>query len=501
MVVRLGKHVTGPSGYSMSRIILVSNRVADLSRASQAGGVAIAIADTLRARKGLWLGWNGKIGDRSEELNSKPAMAEFDGTTVATLALSSREHDDYYIGYANNVLWPVFHTRLDIAQFEAGYYQRYLDVNKRFAQALCPMLKPDDVIWVHDYHLIPLGMELRALGVTNPIGFFLHIPVPPAQTFLAIPEHRELARGLASYDLIGLQTKVDVGNLIDYLQDGVFGRILQDGRIRAFDRELSIASFPVGIDVDSFIGSRPKRVREMPTVTTRLLGVDRLDYTKGLPQKFRAFGRFLEKYPDYRRKVILSQIAPPTRETMVAYADIRHELETLSGSINGRYGELDWVPIQYIHRATPRKMLVDVYRNSRVGFVTPLRDGMNLVAKEYVAAQDPGDPGVLILSRFAGAAEQMKEALIVNPYDVEEMAKSIKVALEMGLTERQERHQALLDSVRSNNTYDWCRSFLNALESVGRRSALAIPASPSDAARKALQEIELARVSPRMQPS
>ena len=175
------------------------------------------------------------------------------------MPLSSREHDDYYTGYSNNVLWPVFHSRLDIAQFEAGYYQRYLDVNKRFAQALRPLLKPDDMIWVHDYHMIPLGMELRALGVTNPIGFFLHIPVPPAQTFLAIPEHRELARGLASYDLIGLQTKVDVGNLIDYLQDGVFGRILQDGRIRAFDRELSIASFPVGIDVDSFIGSRPKR--------------------------------------------------------------------------------------------------------------------------------------------------------------------------------------------------------------------------------------------------
>ncbi len=258
-------------------------------------------------------------------------MVEFAGTTVATLPLSAREHEDYYTGYSNNVLWPVFHSRLDIAQFEAGYYQRYLDVNKRFAQALRPLLKPDDTIWVHDYHMIPLGIELRALGVTNPIGFFLHIPVPPAQTFLAIPEHRELARGLAAYDLIGLQTKVDVGNLIDYLQDGVFGRILQDGRIRAFDRELSIASFPVGIDVDSFVGSRPKRGREQPSSTIRLFGVDRLDYTKGLPQKFRAFGRFLEKYADYRRKVTLSQIAPPTRETMVAYTDIRHELEIAVG--------------------------------------------------------------------------------------------------------------------------------------------------------------------------
>ena len=377
----------------MGRIVFVSNRVADISKASQAGGVAVAIADTLRARKGLWLGWSGKVGDRSEELRTTPNLVESAGTTVATLPLSAREHDAYYTGYSNNVLWPVFHSRLDIAQFEAGFYQRYLDVNKRFAQALYPLLRPDDTIWVHDYHMIPMGMELRALGVTNPIGFFLHIPVPPTQTFLAIPEHRALARGFAAYDLIGLQTKVDVGNLIDYLQDGVFGRILQDGRIRAFDRELSIASFPVGIDVDSFVGSRPKRSPEPPSSTIRLLGVDRLDYTKGLPQKFRAFGRFLEKYADYRRKVTLSQIAPPTRETMVAYTDIRHELETLSGSINGRYGELDWVPIQYIHRSTPRRMLVDVYRNSRVGFVTPLRDGMNLVAKEYVAAQDPERSG------------------------------------------------------------------------------------------------------------
>lgn len=484
----------------MSRIVLVSNRVADLSRASQAGGVAVAIADTLRARAGLWLGWSGKIGDRSEELRTEPEFQKFGNAATATLALSTREHEDYYIGYANNVLWPVFHARLDIAQFEAGYYQRYLDVNKRFAQALRPLLKPDDIVWVHDYHMIPFGLELRALGVTNPIGFFLHIPVPPAQTFLAIPEHRELARGLAAYDLIGLQTKVDVGNLIDYLQDGVFGRILQDGRIRAFDRELSIAAFPVGIDVDSFIGLRPKRDTPLSSSIIRLLGVDRLDYTKGLPQKFRAFGRFLEKYPDYRRKVILSQIAPPTRETATAYSDVRQELETLSGRINGRFGELDWVPIHYIHRSTPRRMLVDVYRNSRIGFVTPLRDGMNLVAKEYVAAQAPTDPGVLILSRFAGAAEQMKEALIVNPYDIEEMANAIKVALEMGLTERQERHEALLTGIRKHDTFAWCRTFLDALESVGRHAPLAIPSSPSEAARKALQEIEMARVSPRMRP-
>lgn len=480
----------------MGRLVLISNRVADLSKASQAGGMAVALADTLRTRGGLWLGWSGKIGERRDEQRTNPDFTKFGNATVATLPLSAREHEAYYIGYSNNVLWPVFHDRLDIAQFEAGYYQRYLEVNKRFARALHPLLRPDDTIWVHDYHMIPLGMELRALGVTNPIGFFLHIPVPPAQTFLAIPEHRELARGLAAYDLIGLQTKVDVGNLIDYLQDGVFGRILQDGRIRAFDRELSIAAFPVAIDVDAFVDSRPKHTAKKLS-TTRILGVDRLDYTKGLPQKFRAFSRFLEKYPDYHGKVLLSQIAPPTRETVTAYADIRHELETLSGRINGRFGELDWVPIQYIHRSTPRKLLVDVYRNSRVGFVTPLRDGMNLVAKEYVAAQDPDDPGVLILSRFAGAAEQLQEALIVNPYDIEEMADALKKALDMDLTERRERHEALLSDIRRNDTYAWCRSFLDSLESTSRSAPLAIPTSPSEAARRALQEIEMARVAPR----
>ena len=250
-----------------------------------------------------------------------------------------------------------------MAQFEAGYYQRYLEVNRRFARALHPLLKPDDTIWVHDYHMIPLGLELRKLGVENSIGFFLHIPVPPAQTFLAIPEHRELARGLAAYDLVGVQTqgrrrqphRLPAGRRVRPHRSRTAASASSTARCRS-------PAFPVGIDVDYFVGSRPKVLREPARSVTRLIGVDRLDYTKGLPQKFRAFGRFLEKNPDYRRKVILSQIAPPTRESVLAYVDIRHELETLSGTINGKFGELDWVPIHYIHRSTPRKMLVDVFR-------------------------------------------------------------------------------------------------------------------------------------------
>jgi len=482
----------------MGRIVLASNRVVDLSKAAQAGGVAIAIADLLRTRPGLWLGWSGKIVDKAEEAHAAPNVVEDGTTTVVTIPLSSREYKDYYIGYANGVLWPVFHSRLDLAQFEAGYYNSYLEVNRRFARALQPLLRPDDTIWVHDYHMIPLGLELRKLGVQNPIGFFLHIPVPGAQNFLAIPEHKELARGLAAYDLVGLQTRVDVTNLDHFFLDGGLGQVMQDGRIRAFDRQLLTASFPVGIDMDSFLASRPKKSREPPLLTTRLIGVDRLDYTKGLPQKFRAFGRFLEKYPDYRRHVNLSQFAPPTRESVVAYADIRKELETLSGTINGKFGELDWVPIQYIHRSTPRRMLVDIFRNSRIGFVTPLRDGMNLVAKEYVAAQDPNDPGVLILSRFAGAAEQLTEALIVNPYNVEEMADSIKIALEMGLQERKDRNEALVAAIRTQDTFDWCRTFLNTLESAHDRETRPASSPARDAPPKAQETPQFVPAPPRL---
>jgi trehalose 6-phosphate synthase len=455
----------------------------DLRKAAQAGGVAVAIADLFRERPGLWFGWNGKIVEGHDDAEAPDIkMVKAAGRSMlATLPLTADEHRDYYLGYSNSVLWPVFHNRLDLARFEAGFYARYMEVNERFARALQALIEPDDIIWIHDYHLIPLGAELRRAGVTNPIGFYLHIPVPPSQTFLAIPEHRALARALTAYDLVGLQTQADVANLIQFLEDSVSGRILQDGRISAFDHRLAIESFPVGIDPGSFAEASPvKTLVQSKDDAQRIIGVDRLDYSKGLPQKFRAFGRFLEKYPEYRRNVVLSQIAPPTRESVEAYTDIRQTLEALSGKINGMFGELDWVPIHYIYRSTPRDRLRDIYRSSRIGFFTPLRDGMNLVSKEYIASQDPEDPGVTILSKFAGAAEQLVDALIVNPYNIEQMADAIKRALVMEKAERIERHARLMNVIRGYDSAAWTASFLATLETAANeRSRAAAPLTPS----------------------
>lgn len=470
-------------GGLLTRLVMVSNRVIDFNAAQQAGGVGVAIYNTLARQSGFWFGWDGQIEDTD---SPEPKATTVGGHTTVTEPLTAADYNEYYLGYSNSVLWPVFHNRLDLAQFEAGYYSRYVEVNARFARHLAPLLEPDDVIWVHDYHLVPMAMELRKLGVENPIGFFLHIPVGPAQALLAIPENKEIARALGAYDLIGLQTQSDVRNLIDFLQQSVSGRLLPSGRIRVYETELDIGCFPVGIDSDDFAFG-PGEAEALAAADTsdvhRIIGIDRLDYTKGLPQKFKAYGKFLEEFPEYRRRIVLSQFAPPTRESVEAYADIKAELESLAGSINGRFGELDWVPINYIHRTIPRSELRDIYRTSRVGWVTPLMDGMNLVAKEYVASQDPRDPGVLVLSKFAGSAEQLADAVLVNPYDLNDLAQCLKLALDMPLEERRARHEKLVTIVRKYDSKAWGSSYFAALVKAGQRRFGRSPKSSADMGR------------------
>jgi len=457
----------------MSRLVVVSNRVAD-PRKTAAGGLAVALAEVLKNTGGLWFGWSGKIVEAADggqpdegELHTQQAGP----VKLVTVDLSREDHDAFYLGYSNGVLWPVFHYRLDLADFDAGYIAGYRRVNQLFARKLLPLLQPDDILWIHDYHLIPLAAELRALGCRNRIGFFLHIPLPPPLILAAIPGHDWLVRGLCSYDLVGFQSKADHEHFCRYIEAEAGAQDQGGGRWRVFNRTVHAGAFPIGIDVEEFtaLAEAPEgremheRMRNEYSRRKLLVGVDRLDYSKGLPQRMRAFRELLKGYPEMRNSATLIQIASPSREDVSAYSDILHELESLCGSINGNFGELDWMPVRYMHRTVARARLPGLYRASSVALVTPLRDGMNLVAKEFVVAQDPLDPGVLVLSRFAGAAEQLKDALLVNPYDAEATAAAIHLALVMPLEERRARHKAMMDSCRRYDVHWWCDSFLGTL--------------------------------------
>ncbi|MEO8299009.1 MAG: trehalose-6-phosphate synthase [Burkholderiales bacterium] len=454
----------------MARLVLVSNRVADPHKPA-AGGLAVALGDALSQSGGLWFGWSGQIDERGVAGEATVREQRIGPVTYATMDLSRVDHDEYYLGYSNQALWPAFHYRLDLAAFEQSNFAGYQRVNRMFARQLAAMLQPDDVIWVHDYHLIPLAAELRALGCQQRIGFFLHIPLPPSPILAALPGHEWLIRSLFAYDLVGLQSVGDVEHFARYVIAEGHAEMLPDGHYRAFGRIVCARAFPIGLDVEEFqreARSREaletyKMLGEQYAKRRLLVGVDRLDYSKGLPQRLRAFRELLATYPEARMSATLIQVASPTREAVMAYEDIRKQLEGLSGEINGEYGELDWMPVRYIHRTWSRRRLAALYRKACVALVTPLRDGMNLVAKEYIAVQDPRDPGVLVLSRFAGAAEQLREALLVNPYDIQATAQAFQRALQMPLGERVERHAALLATIRRHDVHAWRRGFLQAL--------------------------------------
>jgi trehalose 6-phosphate synthase len=461
----------------VSRLVAVSNRVADLRDPAQAGGLAVGLGDALKARGGIWFGWDGKTVRQGTHV--EPEIQSIDGATTITLPMTNKDYREYYAGFSNSVLWPLFHYRLDLIEFQAVFLRGYKRVNSKFADGLSPHLKPKDVIWIHDYHLIPLASELRKRGSDQKMGFFLHIPFPPPEMLTAAPESEWLIRSLFSYDLLGFQTNIDLANFRHYIEQYFDGKIDQNDYITAFGEGVIARCFPIGIDVDSFAAMAHSREADEQIHTLRrrtlnrkqIIGVDRLDYSKGLPQRLQAYRRLLAAHPENQKSITLMQIAPPTREDVEAYSDIRTELETLSGSINGQFADFDWTPVRYIHRAIPRKVLAALFRGSRVGFVSPLRDGMNLVAKEYVAAQDNKDPGVLVLSKFAGAAEDLKEALIVNPFNIEEMAEYLQRALKMPLAERRRRQKALIKRVHERDASNWQSSFLNILEDLPFRGA------------------------------
>ncbi|MBO6718411.1 MAG: trehalose-6-phosphate synthase [Rhizobiaceae bacterium] len=457
----------------MTRLVIVSNRVADLTKATQSGGLAVGLADALRKRGGVWFGWNGEQHDTLPE----SAHAKRVGNVqMLSAPLTPEDYAQYYVGFANSVLWPLFHYRLDHVEYEPEFFDGYCRVNNYFADLLVPHLEPDDLVWVHDYHLIPMADCLRRRGCGQRLGFFLHIPFPPHDLLSASPNHERLVEMLLHYDVIGFQTAADVSNFRHYVEDWNVATIADDGTLQFDGRSIVLKAYPIGIDVETFRTMSAAAPEDVRIDTDRrellrrkqIIGVDRLDYSKGLPERFRAFERLLAHHPELERVVSFLQIAPSTREDVDAYADLRAELEGLAGSINGRHSDFNWTPLRYINRPVSREKLAALFRASHVGLVTPLRDGMNLVAKEFVAAQDAEDPGVLVLSQFAGAAEDLAEALIINPYDEDGMADAIHAALHMPRDERRERHAALLKRIREHDAAAWLASFMADLDSAGR---------------------------------
>ncbi len=462
------------------RLVVVSNRIAD-PRKPAAGGLAVAVGEALNRTGGLWFGWSGNIVEGGTPGEGALRVEQAGKVELATVDLSREDHDAFYLGYSNNVLWPVFHYRLDLARFDAGYFPGYRRANRLFARELAKLLQPDDVVWVHDYHLMPLAHELRQLGCRQRMGFFLHIPLPPPQILAAIPEHEWLMRTLFAYDLAGFQSEADMTHFSRYVESEARARVLDAHHFTLDGRTLRAQAFPIGIDVDEFeelAEAREARqvagvMRQQYATRQLLIGIDRLDYSKGIPHRVRAFRELLAQHEDMRNLATLIQIASPSREDLNAYADIRAELDQLCGAINGDYGDFDWMPVRYIRRVVARKRVPGLYRAARVGLVTPLRDGMNLVAKEFVVAQEYNDPGVLVLSRFAGAAEQLQEALLVNPYDAHGTAETIYRALQMPLGERRERHQALLGRIKEHDVHWWRQTFLDALDETAQSATRA----------------------------
>ena len=452
-------------------LVVVSNRV---SRASanepMTGGLAAALLPVVEKSGAIWVGSSGRVRDGAQ----KEPFAEIEALGAGALAmldLPAAHYGGYYEGFANSALWPALHSRTDLICTSHDDYQSYREVNSFFARALLRFRKPDTAFWIQDYHFLALGAELRALGVTHPLGFFLHTPWPARDIFGGVPHHRELVEAMLAYDLIGFQTEGDRDNFLSYV-DGELGLDTTGGVVMSRYGVSRCAVFPIGIDPAKFAAHAAKaashpdvsRLRRSLNGEKLAIGVDRVDYSKGLVNRLDAFDRMLTRQPQLKRSVSLLQIATLSRGTIEAYGDLQNQLAKLVSDVNGRHGEVDWTPIRYLNKGFSQTVLAGLYRTAQVGLVTPLHDGMNLVAKEYVAAQNPVDPGVLVLSKYAGAANELDTALLVNPHDVDGMARTIATAFSMPLLERRMRWEAMMAKLRAGTIQDWFADFVEALQ-------------------------------------
>ena len=454
----------------MTRLVAVSNRISVPKRGTAPGGLAVGLMAAMQARQGMWFGWDGETADVAA---AEPSVTSKDGVTFASIDLDQTEYQDFYLGFCNGALWPLFHYFVDGFRYSDTQYEVYQRVNQRYARLLMPLLEPADLVWVHDYHLFPLAQKLREAGATQPMGLFLHIPFPNIEVLRVLPVYGEILQSMLAYDVLGFQTETD-RDAFRGAAAFVWGAqaLSSANTVTVGGRRVLTEVFPIGVDVDAI---QREAVESLGTEVSKrmvtgllgrklMIGVDRLDYSKGLVERFKAYERFLETHPENQNRVTFMQIAPISRSDVRAYAEIRRDLEQTTGRTNGRFADTDWTPIRYLNRNFPHDVLMGFMRSGQVGIVTPLRDGMNLVAKEFVAAQDPADPGVLILSTLAGAARELTSAVLVNPYDSRGMAHAIQQAFNMPLAERRERHQAMLEVLRRNSIAAWHSSFVKTLE-------------------------------------
>ena len=464
-------------------LVVVSNRVArGKANEPMTGGLAAALLPVVENSGAIWVGSSGRVRDGSQ----KEPFAEVEALGAGALAmldLPAAHYGGYYEGFANSALWPALHSRTDLITATQEDYRSYREVNTFMARALLRFQKPDTAYWIQDYHFLALGAELRRLGVTRPVGFFLHTPWPARTIIEGVPHHRELIEAMLACNLIGFQTQDDCENFLSYIELNL-GLVVQDGIVASRFGKTRVAVFPIGIDPEKFARQAAKAVSHPDVSRLRrslngeklAIGVDRLDYSKGLVNRISAFDRMWTSQPALRRTVSLLQIATPSRGSIEAYGNLQNELAKLVSDVNGRHGEVDWTPIRYLNKGFSQTVLAGLYRTAQVGVVTPLHDGMNLVAKEYVAAQNPDDPGVLVLSKFAGAANELDTALLVNPHDIDGMARTIATALSMPLAERRMRWEAMMQKLRSHTIQRWFADFVDALQGIqGGRSATEPP--------------------------
>jgi trehalose 6-phosphate synthase len=452
-------------------LVVVSNRVArGKVNEPMTGGLAAALLPVVEKSGAIWVGSSGRVRDGSQ----KEPFAEVEALGAGALAmldLPAAHYGGYYEGFANSALWPALHSRTDLISATQDDYLSYREVNAFMARALLRFQKPDTAFWIQDYHFLALGAELRHLGVTRPVGFFLHTPWPARTIVEGVPHHRELIEAMLAYNLIGFQTQDDRENFLSYVELNL-GLIVQDGVVASRFGKTRVAVFPIGIDPEKFARQAAKAVSHPDVSRLRrslngeklAIGVDRLDYSKGLINRINAFDRMWTSQPALQRTVSLLQIATPSRGSIEAYGNLQSELAKLVSDVNGRHGEVDWTPIRYLNKGFSQTVLAGLYRTAQVGVVTPLHDGMNLVAKEYVAAQNPDDPGVLVLSKFAGAANELDTALLVNPHDIDGMARTIATALSMPLAERRLRWEAMMQKLRVGTIQRWFADFVEALQ-------------------------------------